>query len=239
MIKLTIFPPAFGLRNVSPFCLKVEMALAHLKLEHEIAIEADPRKAPKGKLPYIVTDSDEVIADSEIVFDYLDKISHGGLYGHLTAVEIAQGKAMTRLVEDHLYWIMVASRWVDDDWFPNVREGFFGALPGPMTSIIGYFARKQVIQTYELHGLGKHSLEQQKEFATQDLRAINDLVSENGYIVGKSLSVFDFSVAALIAGIVDQKPRSWMNPLLEKFPAAIEYAERIQKEVGIYGRETV
>ncbi len=55
---------AFGLRNVSPFCLKVEMLLTSLELPFELEVQPDPRKAPKGKLPYIVADG-SVIVDSE------------------------------------------------------------------------------------------------------------------------------------------------------------------------------
>ena len=67
MITLVTLPPAFGLRNVSPFCLKVEMALTHLGLEFDYETEQDPRKAPKGKLPYLLIDG-ERIADSELIF---------------------------------------------------------------------------------------------------------------------------------------------------------------------------
>ena len=56
MIKLYTFPPACGLRNVSPFCLKVEMALSYLEIPFEIVEISDPRKAPKGKLPYVDID---------------------------------------------------------------------------------------------------------------------------------------------------------------------------------------
>jgi glutathione S-transferase len=82
MITLFTFPEAFGLRNVSPFCLKVEMALAYLKLDFEIVMEKDPRKTPKGKLPYIVV-AGETIPDSELILEYLDNKTDGGLYGNL------------------------------------------------------------------------------------------------------------------------------------------------------------
>ena len=39
MIQLVTFPPAFGLRNVSPFCLKTEMLLTSLQLPFEIIEE--------------------------------------------------------------------------------------------------------------------------------------------------------------------------------------------------------
>ncbi|MCB1691647.1 MAG: glutathione S-transferase N-terminal domain-containing protein [Pseudomonadales bacterium] len=129
MITLVTFPPAFGLRNVSPFCLKTEMALKHLDLAFQIEEQADPRKAPKGKLPYVVIEGQK-LADSELILQRLDEMTQGKLFGDLTPEERATGAAFTRLAEDHLYWIMVASRWLDPDWFPHVVSGFFGFVPG-------------------------------------------------------------------------------------------------------------
>ena len=236
MITLYIFPEAFGLRNVSPFCLKVEMALKYLKLDYQIEIMTDPRKAPKGKLPFVDIGG-EVIADSEIIFDRLDKQTQGGLFGDLSPTERAQGVAFTRLVEDHLYWMLVASRWLDDDWWPHVRDGFFGEMPGIVRAIVAPMERKQVLQTYNLQGLGKHTLDEQKQFALDDLQAINDIVSESGHIVGGRLTVFDFTVAALISGLLDNKPTTWVTEIASTLPALGEYAERIQNETGIFGRQ--
>ena len=47
MLELVTLPPAFGLRNVSPFCLKAEMLLTSLDLPFKLSEEADPRKAPR------------------------------------------------------------------------------------------------------------------------------------------------------------------------------------------------
>ena len=235
MISLYTLPPAFGLRNVSPFCLKVEMALTHLGLDFEIIEEPDPRKTPKGKLPYLVIEG-EAMPDSELIFEYLDNATQGGLYGNLSPAEKAQGTAFMRLVEDHLYWIMVASRWLDDDWFPNVRAGFFGGLPGPISRFVAKLAQKQVRQTYHLQGLGRHSHEEQAQFARRDCEAIASVVSEQGYIVGGRLTAFDFGVAGFLAGMLDQQPRTWVNDVADQFPALRDYTEKVQQEVGIYGR---
>jgi glutathione S-transferase len=235
VITLYTFPEAFALRNVSPFCLKVEMALTHLGEEFEICMERDPRKSPKGKLPYIVADGVEM-PDSELIFEYLDKKSDGGLYGNLTPAEIAQGTAFTRLTEDHLYWIVVASRWLDDAWFPNIKTGFFSYIPAPIRSLVGFIAQRQVRQTYNLHGLGRHSLEEQKEFARRDMQAIAAIVSEQGYITGARLTAFDFNVVGLLSGMLDQKPATWINAVASEFPALRDYAERVQTEMNVFAR---
>jgi len=236
MIQLFTFPAAFGLRNVSPFCLKVEMALVHLGLEFEIVEQSDPRQSPKGKLPYIVVDG-ETIADSELIFDELNRRTDGGLYGSLSPQEIGSGFAWVRLVDDHLYWLMVASRWLDDGWWPNVKQGFFSELPFPLSKIVPPVARRQVRQTYQLHGLGKHSLDEQKEFARKDFSALNAAIASQPYLLGDSLSVFDLSVASLLAGIFDNQPASWITEIAEEYPSLKEYAERVQQALGVWARQ--
>lgn len=205
MVTLYTFPETFGLRNVSPFCLKVEMALTHLNVEYEIVEEKDPRKSPKGKLPYIVMNG-ESLADSEVILEHLDESHNGALYGTLTDDEYARGYAFTRLTEDHLYWLLVASRWLDDDWFPNVVNGFFDNLPRIIRPLVCKAARKQVFKTLDLHGLGRHNLDEQAGFARRDLRTLSRAVTTHPFIAGENLTAFDFSVASLLSGIYDQQP---------------------------------
>ena len=235
MIRLYTFPEAFGLRNVSPFCLKVEMALTHLGFDFDIEFLRDPRKAPKGKLPFVVFDSVQ-IADSEIILEYLDSKSDGALFADVTAQERARGLAFTRLAEDHLYWLMVASRWLDESWFPHVKAGFFGYIPGPLRGLVSGIARAQVRKTYNLHGLGRHTLAEQKDFARRDLRALSDAVGSSGYIAGDRLTAYDFAVAGLLAGMIDNQPSTWVSQLAADYPQLHGYAERVQQAVGVYGR---
>ena len=235
MITLFTFPEAFGLRNLSPFCLKVEWAMAYLNLDYEIALESDPRKGPKDKLPFIIHDGKNY-DDSELILKHLDEITSGGLYGQLSKDEVAQGLAFARLADDHLYWILVASRWLEDDWWPNVKAGFFADLPPVIGPLVSKLARNQVKKTYHLHGLGRHTKAQQEWFARRDLEAIANRVSEQSYIVGQRLTVFDFSVASLLAGILDNQPATWLTNIAKEYPAIIEYAERVQSDLGVYCR---
>jgi len=238
MIQLATFPPAFGLRNVSPFCLKTEMLLTSLQLPFELVEEADPRKAPKAKLPYLIVDG-EKIADSELITQYLDQVTQGQVYADLSAEQKAQGTAVTRLAEDHLYWMLVASRWLDSDWWPNVVEGFFGFVPKIVRPLITRLARKQVAKTYDLQGLGRHTLAEQKGFAERDLAALEALVGHEGYLFGQTPNIFDFTVASLMAGIYDNQPATWLTEIAQSYNNLKTYTERVQAHVGVYGREAV
>lgn len=233
MIKLYVLPPALGLRAVSPFCFKIEMVLAYLNEPFELILEPDPRKAPKSKLPYMDVDG-QLIADSELILDDLEKKHGASLYGDLTPAEIGVGRAFTRLCEEHLYWMMVASRWLDDDYFPNVAEGFFGDLPPIVRSIVPKIAQNTVKKTYDLQGLGRHSKEEQIQFAKDDLSAIADKVAEDGFITGGRFSIFDINVASLISGLLENQPNTWISEIGKTYPALREYSDRIQNEVGVY-----
>ena len=236
MLELVTLPSAFGMRNVSPFCLKAEMLLTALELPFTVGILKDPRKAPKGKLPYLVTDGKR-IADSELIAEYLDQLTGGGVYGGYTREQRATGFALTRLAEDHLYWLMVASRWLDDAWWPNVVEGFFGYLPGVVRPLAAGSARRQVGRTYHLQGLGRHTLEEQKGFARRDLDALDAAVPVTGFLFGAAPGIFDFTVAGMMAGIYDNQPATWVTLLAQSCENLHAYTERVQETVGVWGRK--
>jgi len=236
MLTLVTFPPAFGLRNVSPFCLKIEMLLTSLDIPFDITEQADPRKAPKGKMPYLITDKG-LVADSELITEYLDELTGGKVYAGLTEQQKAQGVALTRLAEDHLYWLMVASRWLDDDWWPNVVEGFFSGIPGLIRPLIVSIPRRTITKTYNLHGLGRHTLEEQEGFARRDLAALAGAVPEQGFLFGDTPGIFDFTVAGMMAGVYDNQPLTWVSKLAEEHTGLRDYTERVQESVGVWGRK--
>ena len=239
MLKLVTFPPTFGMRNVSPFCLKTEMLLTQLGLEFEIVQQSDPRKSPKGKLPFVITDNGERIADSEIITEYIDGITNGKVYEGLSPEQKAHGVALARLIDDHLYWLMVASRWLDDAWWPHVKAGFFRDFPPVLKQLVPLLARRQVRQTCLLHGLGRHSFDEQQDFARRDLDALEHTVPASGFLFGDKPCIYDFTVAALMAGIYDNEPATWVTRIAQDYPGLKAYTERVQAAVGVYGRENV
>jgi glutathione S-transferase len=237
MLKLVVLPAAFGVRNISPFCLKTEMLLTDLGLPFEMTELADPRKAPKGKLPFLY-DGDTCIADSELIVEYLDEKTGGRVYAGMTPQQKAHGLALTRLAEEHLYWTGVASRWLDDDWWPNVVKGFFHIIPAPFRALGAGLARREVRKTYHLQGLGRHSLEDQKGFAERDLQALEDAIPDTGFLGGDVPRIPDFAVASLLAGMMDNQPPTWFTGLAKRHEKLVDYAERVQSSIGVYGRYT-
>lgn len=91
-------------------------------------VSADPRKAPKGKLPYI-TDGNITIADSAFIIDYLVKTYGDRVDNGLSAREKAEAHAITKMCEESLYWAGFYSRWADEKNWKILRIDFFKSLP--------------------------------------------------------------------------------------------------------------
>ena len=232
MLELYVVPPTFGVRNISPFCFRTEMLLKSLGLDFKLVEEPDPRKAPKGKLPYLRDDT-LTVADSELIFEHLNEKTQGAVYAGLSDRQIAEGRAISRLIDDHLYWMLVASRWLDDGWWPNVVEGFFHIVPGIARGFVSSLARREVKQTYHLQGLGRHSQEEQMGFARRDFAALAAFVPEEGFLGGETPRVFDFTLAGFLDGVYAQQPRTWLNDIADEFPVLATYTLRVKEAVGV------
>ena len=105
MITLYTFGPSWGLPDPSPFVMKGEMLLKLAGLEYQTSTKGFG-KAPKGKLPYI-DDDGTVVADSTLIRLHLERkhgIDFDRGYGPR---ERGTGWAVDKMLEDHLYWIMV------------------------------------------------------------------------------------------------------------------------------------
>lgn len=99
-IKLFQFPRMFGIPNVSPFCCKLETWLRIARVPYEVVDTGDPRKAPKGKLPFI-EDAGVRIGDSSLIVDHLVKTRGVDPDARLSASQRATALLVQRMLEEH------------------------------------------------------------------------------------------------------------------------------------------
>jgi glutathione S-transferase len=155
-IKLYQFRSPRSIPNASPFCMKVETFLRMAKLDYEVVTVMDPRKAPKGKLPYII-DNGKKIADSGIILNYLTKQYRVKIDQDLSEKDQAIGVALTRMMEEHFYWTLVYSRFLDSKYAHVSHKVFFGKYPWPIRTALTVMITRKVRNTLYEHGLGRHS----------------------------------------------------------------------------------
>ena len=130
-------------RNVSPFGLKLEARLRLADIPYTVEPSTSLGKAPKGKLPYI-KDEGRLIGDTTLIIEYL-KASRGiDPDAGLGLREWAEALMLQRLFEDHFYFILTYSRWIDEAGWSTLQPAFFGSMPFPVgASLPGTSAARQ------------------------------------------------------------------------------------------------
>jgi len=232
MIKLYQFPAVWNLPNASPFCMKLETYLRMANLPYEVINVKDPRKAPKGKLPCISIDG-EKIADSSFIIAHLQKTYNITLDNHLNATQKAQALTMRRLIEEHLYWAIVYSRWIDEKNWPTTNKVFFANLPAPMKYLVPFIVRKITQRALYEQGMGRHTQEQIYQLAVDDLQALNVLLGQQQFFFGDEPSSIDASAYAFLANILQSPIASPLQNYVKSQTSLVNYCARMKEKYFI------
>ncbi len=228
MIKLYQFAPCWNLPNASPFCMKLETYLRMTKLPFETVSVMDLRKAPKGKLPYI-DDNNYRIGDSSLIIHYL-KQKHGDpLDANLTDTQKSQAVAIQRLLEEHLYWVVVYSRWADANNWPVTKKTFFGHLPSLIYFILPGIIRKKILRDLRCHGLGRHTREEIYQLGLDDLKALSTILNDQSFMLGSEPTSIDAAAYAFLANILTTPESSPLQDFAKSQPNFIAYCQRMKE----------
>jgi glutathione S-transferase len=198
MITLHGFGPMFGLADPSPFVMKVMALLEIAGLPYEFK-SADPRKGPKGKIPWLV-DGDNVVADSTFIQWHLEKTYGIDFYPGLEAREKAVAWAVEKMCEDHLYFCGVHERWVKEENFNKGPRKFFEIVPAVVRPLVVWQVKRQVVGKVRAQGLGSHSEEEILQLAKRDIGSLATLLGDNRYVFGERATATDAVVHSFVAG---------------------------------------
>ena len=234
MITLYGMPPAGGLRQLSPYVVKVEMALRYLNAEYK-SESVDPWKirklSPNGKVPWITVDNLE-IGESDVIIEHLVKIYKSDLLGGLSADDQLLGTALKRLTEKNLYWYMVWSKFMTSESREEIIGCFFSRYP----KFIQTFASKYAIKTHtsfsKVHEVGNLSESRRDAEATADLMTLSLQLKKDNFLLGPEITVFDFSIAAMLASILFHTPKTWLTVLAESYLVFPNYLARVSDRLG-------
>ncbi|MCX6125772.1 MAG: glutathione S-transferase family protein [Proteobacteria bacterium] len=228
MILLHQFPPVYGLPSLSPFCVKVETYLKLAGLPHKIVVEINPRRGPKGKMPFI-EDGEQMIADSSLIVSHLKKSYGDPLDRVLTANQHAVGTSVQRMCEDHLYWVLLYARWGDESGFSSTKVNFAQMFPFGVGPFIMYFLRQRLIKQGFSQGMLRHHADEIYQFGREDLAAIAQLLNEGTpFLFGSRPTSYDASVYAFLATICSEPTATPLKVAAMSHPVIGEYIERIK-----------
>ena len=228
MITLYTFGPFFGLPEASPFVMKGEMLLKLSGLEYQTNTRGFG-KAPKGKLPYI-RDGETVVADSTLIRMYLEQKYGVDFDRGLAPRERGIAWSVDKMLEDHLYWVMVYWRWLNDANFEKGPKNFFRRVPALLRPLVIPMVRRKVRKTLHAHGLGRHSEAEMTSMAVRAIEALSQILGESRYFLGDQPCGADATVFAWLAQCLVPPFDSPVRDRMAAVPNLVAYNERMLKE---------
>lgn len=229
MLKLFIFPPCWGMPSPSPFCIKVEAYLKIAGIAYEPTYVTDPREGPKGKLPYIEQDNNK-IGDSHLIINYLETQQKTALDTHLSTQQKAMALATKRMLDEHLAWIIIYSRWVPEKNFKIIKNTFFANTAGPMKLIISKKVRKYMLQALNAQGMSRHNEDEVYQLGKEDITSLSELLSDQTYFFGDQPSTLDATAYAYLASIIHAPMESPLKRFVLDQTNLVMLCERIDEQ---------
>jgi glutathione S-transferase len=228
MITLYTFGPAFCLPDPSPFVTK---ALLLLKLAG-LQFDTDTKgfnKAPKGKLPYL-RDDGTIVADSTFIRRHIEQKYDIDFDRGLSPEQRAIAWAVEKMLEEHLYWIVLESRWCDDANFKRGPINFFAGIPWPLRNLIVPMVRNKIRGNLKAHGMGRHSKQDIEWLAAKDIDALAVILGDKPYLTGDAPCGADASAGAFTIGVLCPHFETPVRTAAEKHPNLVAYAQRMKQQ---------
>ncbi len=228
MITLYQFDRTWGIPNLSPFCCKVETYLRIAGIDYAVE-SAFPLRAPKGKLPYI-HDRGQLLADSRFIIDYL-KTNYMDLDADLNPQQLAVSMAMQRLVEEHLFWVALYSRWqyTDANWQVN-KQAIFGKLPIIARDLVASGWRIRIKKQILGHGISRHQPEEIFQLGCQDVDTLANFLGNKIYFMGDHPTSLDACIFGLLVNITHCPIESPLKEYCLSKNNLIDYVQRMMCE---------
>ncbi len=225
MLTLRALPPGDGLPSQSPFVIKIMGYLHLLGLDWQADFSADIRKQPHGKLP-VLMDGERVIADSEAIAHYLEARAGRRLNHGLSAEQEAISLALTRLAEEHLYFLVVWNRWAEPGNFAGLRPGLRRIAPFPMSLILPGLIRRGVLKQVRAQGIGRMSDALRQEKAAADLGVLAQILGDGPWLLGVHPRAVDLAVAPMLAVLAASPADTGIRREFLARPALVDYTRR-------------
>jgi len=229
MIKLHQFARTWGIPNLSHFCCKLETYMRLTEIPYEM-VKSMPPKAPKGKLPFI-EDGDKKMADSDLIIQHLIQKYGDQLDADLSPAQKATSLAMQRLLEDHLFWVTMYTRWQysDENWQVN-KKAIFHTFPPFIRDVVAGVFRILIRRQIYGQGIGRHTSEEIFQLGRNDLDALSDFLAGKPYFMGDKPTSLDAAAFGFLINTLGCPIESPVKEYARSKQNLVDYCRRIMSE---------
>jgi glutathione S-transferase len=147
----------------------------------------------------------------------------------LSSAQKATGWAVERMCEEHLYWLMIDVRWLDDANFRAGPSEIFRLFPAALRPPVAVYARRSIRRALHLQGLRRHGAAQRLELARRDFVAISDILGDKPYLFGEEAHGADATAGAFVIGALAKAIAAPFRDAAESMPNLVAYAERMTR----------
>ncbi|MBB5720614.1 glutathione S-transferase [Loktanella ponticola] len=227
MYDIITFKAGFGNVSYSPFCVKSIWMLNHAGAAWQRTDTPDPRKYEHSKLP-VLRVGDRLISDSDSIRLFLEQ-QGADFWGDTSPRDQAMGRALIRMVEDHMYFHVVMDRWFDDRVWPIVRDAYFTDMPKIIRGVVTNGIRKALRKGLHAQGLLRLTTDQRLVRLDQDLATIRTLLAQHTFILGDKPTLPDFSVASILSNFVATPVETASSLRVSGDPVLMGYITRMKE----------
>jgi glutathione S-transferase len=224
-MELIVFPPTYGQPAGSPFATKAMSLLEVAGLDYSVTHLSNPSKMPKSKLPVLKV-GDRLIPDSNEIREFIETEHGFDFDAGLTDMQRAVSTAVIRMVEEHIYFIVYASRWMVEENWQVTKAANFSEVPAILSGFITRMVRKGAVAQVMGQGIGRHSIEERFTRFEKDISAIETLLGDQDFLFGDNPSAADISTVTALAFTVAFPRKNDLSDLLLSKPLLMAYLER-------------
>lgn len=206
--------------SMSPFCLKLETYFRMTKIPYQN--EFSYKTGPKGKIPWIEY-NDEIYSDSSFIIKHCNAELNIDVDKELTLEQKATAHALQKMVEEHMYWLVILCRW---EFYRAETARSLTQLPGIMVWEIGRRTRKMAYA----QGVGRHTQGEVEQLLEDDLTALSDFLGEKQFMLGGEPTQLDCAIFGQLSQVKWHIPNSCRARkfLEETLTNLIGYCERMK-----------
>ena len=225
MITLYTFGPSMGMPDPSSFVMKA-MVLLKMSGQDFVTDTTGLRKAPKGKLPYMRDSDGTIVADSTFIRWHLEQRYGVDFDSGLDNAQKAVAWAFEKMCEEHAYWSLVHTRWIDEENFQRGPARFFDAIPMPLRPLIRSKIRRDIAKSLYGHGMGRHTKAEIERLAGKDIEALAAQLGEKPWLMGGAPTGVDASAFPIVAGLLQKEYETPLRAAAESHANLVAYRNR-------------
>jgi glutathione S-transferase len=226
-IRVFQFPRMFAVPNLSPFCAKLETWLRIAGIAYEV-VDADPRTAPKGKLPFI-EDGGVRLGDTSFIIDHLRKTRGVDPDAWLDPRQRASALLVQRTLEEHYAFVLLHTHFIREQGWRHTRA-IFESVPRVIRPMISHLVRGRMRKILWSQGLSRHADQEIMALALLEWQAILELMNDGPFFFGARPATVDAIVFATLATTILTPIESPIRDYLSSQPSCVSYVERMRSQ---------